>query len=130
MVATFLDPFQNNATTTLALHGSTLATSLKQKEDMESLTKIFSVYSKDFMQVFILFFMPADSAILPNGDLWVTGGYRYRFLSSTDIIDKDFNIKRGPDLPVVMSHHCIVNWNDTHMLLTGGNDGYNYRYSF
>ena len=74
--------------------------------------------------------MLADSAILPNGDLWVTGGRldRDEVLSSTDIIDKDFNIKRGPDLPAVMEAHCIVTWNNTHMLLTGGWGG-SYRYS-
>jgi len=48
-----------------------------------------------------------DSTILPNGDLWVTGGYDAGYLSSTDIIDKDFNIKRGPDLPAAMYSHCI-----------------------
>ena len=65
--------------------------------------------------------MLAESAILPNGNLWVTGGYDGWYAhSSTDIIDKYLNIKRGPALPTAINRHCIVNWNDTHMLLTGG----------
>jgi len=65
-----------------------------------------------------------DSAILPNGNLWVTGGYNVNYhLSSTDIIDQDFNVKQGPELPFTVSDHCIVNWNISHMLLTGGDGG-------
>ena len=66
-----------------------------------------------------------DSAILPNGDLWVTGGRNKSSsrVSSTDIIEQDFHIKRGPDLPDRIYSHCIANWNSTHMLLTGGSDG-------
>ena len=43
--------------------------------------------------------------------------------SSTDIIDQDFNIKRGPDLPTPIKGHCVTNWNSSHMVLTGGFDG-------
>ena len=66
--------------------------------------------------------MLVDSAILPNGDLWVTGGYNgdNDVLSSTDIVDQYLNIKRGPDLPLEVHYHCMVNWNSSHMLLTGG----------
>ena len=64
----------------------------------------------------------SDSSILPNGDMWITGGrdYGILYLNSTDIIDKDFNIIRGPDLPFNIYNHCIVNWNNTHMILIGG----------
>jgi len=63
-----------------------------------------------------------DSAILPNGDLWVTGGKDENYENSytTDVIDKDFNIKEGPILPFGLSAHCVTNWNSTHMLLIGG----------
>ena len=75
--------------------------------------------------------MLVDSAILPNGDLWVTGGRNTANarVSSTDIIDQDFNVKRGPDLPDRIYNHCIANWNSSHMLLTGGSDGH-IRYSY
>ena len=60
----------------------------------------------------------------------MTGGYSTPDrLSSTDIIDQDFNIKRGPDLPDTIYNHCVTNWNSSHMLLTGGYTG-SKRYSF
>ena len=63
-----------------------------------------------------------DSAILPNGDLWLTGGTDENFkrLNSTELIDQDFNIKQGPYLPFALHWHCVTNWNSTHMILIGG----------
>jgi len=64
------------------------------------------------------------SVVLPNGDMWVTGGYDQinQALDSTDIVKPDLRVIPGPDLPGRNHDHCMVQWNVTHTMLIGGID--------
>ena len=55
--------------------------------------------------------------------LWVTGGYGGSWLASTEIVDILANpptVVPGPELPVRMNGHCIVQLNQSTVLFMGG----------
>ena len=60
--------------------------------------------------------------MLPDGNLWLTGGFGNDDLplNSTEIVDSDLKIRPGPDLPYPDYDHCMVQWNETHTMFTGG----------
>ena len=74
----------------------------------------------------------AASVVLPNGDLWVTGGYEnYNAITATtDIIGKDLNITEGPPLPKPLANHCVTQWNSTHLIVAGGYEPGNFTSPF
>ena len=53
---------------------------------------------------------------------WVTGGYNgVSALSSTEVYNATRNIfSYGVEMPMEMSYHNLVNVNNTHMVLLGG----------
>ena len=56
--------------------------------------------------------------------LVLLGGYdenTYR-LSTSTIYDNGI-FKAGPELPYAVDNHCMIKWNGTHSLLTGGYNG-------
>ena len=67
--------------------------------------------------------------------LWVTGGYNYdsSYLASTEIVDIEANPPRvvpGPDLPEVMTGHCIVQLNQSTVFFVGGYPNYKKTFLF
>ena len=67
-----------------------------------------------------------DSAAVPinSHQLWVTGGWDgSNFLASTEIVDvlaSPPTVVPGPELPVPMAAHCIVQLNESTVLFMGG----------
>ena len=66
--------------------------------------------------------------------LWVTGGiYGSNILASTEIVDILANpptIVPGPELPVPMDGHCIVQFNQSTVLFMGGYPNYKKTFFF
>ena len=60
--------------------------------------------------------------------MWITGGWKsgsyYGNIrqNATWIINENNECKQGEDLPFPTSGHCIVQYNDTHSLMIGGNN--------
>ena len=69
------------------------------------------------------------ATIQKNQSLWITGGYDSfkGKLKSTELIQRDGTIIAGPDLPVAVRNHAIVDQHDDTYMLIGGftDDGYN-----
>ncbi len=61
----------------------------------------------------------------------MTGGYDGDFLSSTEMYDSATK-RFSPyiDLPKAIGYHNLVNINNTHMVLLGGNDDTNEAFIF
>ena len=63
---------------------------------------------------------------LNSHQLWITGGMddsRSKYLKSTEIVDDRTSfppVVKGPDLPVPMAGHCIVQLNQSTILFMGG----------
>ena len=58
--------------------------------------------------------------------LWITGGNseKYSFQSNTELLDPaSKKTLPGPDLPHKLGFHCLVEFNDTHILMAGGRNG-------
>ena len=55
---------------------------------------------------------------------WVTGGYDQNYdLSSTEVFDVNENsFSYGVNLPKELHYHNLVNVNNTHMVLLGGQE--------
>ena len=68
----------------------------------------------------------AASVVLNETTLWIIGGWRFdsSVLSSTELITLDSATSvNGPALPNALVGSCAVKYNDTHIYLTGGNNG-------
>ena len=63
----------------------------------------------------------ASLSILNHSKLWITGGLSGGFVADTEIIDFVQNTTSpGIDLPLPMYGHCLVQINETTILLIGG----------
>ena len=67
----------------------------------------------------------AASVVLNETTLWIMGGLAgRRRLKSTELITLDpATSVNGPALPKALAGSCAVKYNDTHIYLTGGNNG-------
>ena len=66
----------------------------------------------------------AASAKITSTSFIVTGGYDgANILSSSEIIDSDGSVTPGPELPLPLYQHSMININDTFMLIIGGAAG-------
>ena len=61
----------------------------------------------------------AASIVLNDNTLWVTGGYYYGSLASTEYVTVTGTML-GPDLPMTLSHHAMVAINSTCSMVIGG----------
>ena len=74
----------------------------------------------------------AAAAVLPNGELWITGGMgRHGALDSIEILvvkNNTWFIRRGPKMPRALSGHCFSYVNGNEWIVGGGyspeEDGY------
>jgi len=65
----------------------------------------------------------AASVSIDETKVWITGGYKFGWLKSTEIFDVETTtFTNGPDLPESSYQHCMTNYNDTHIFM-GGADG-------
>ncbi|TRY62022.1 hypothetical protein TCAL_17176 [Tigriopus californicus] len=64
----------------------------------------------------------AASVVLPNGTLWITGGFLggQGYLHTSEVYDPNYGIKEGPLLPGRMSGHCLVQVDDESTFIIGG----------
>ena len=65
-----------------------------------------------------------SSAAVMNNKLFVTGGDdEFYVLDRTEVLTLNKNsldVDYGPDLPIRLSHHCLIQISDTKVLATGG----------
>lgn len=64
----------------------------------------------------------AASVSIDKTKVWITGGYNYPEgdLKSTEIFDVETKtFTNGPDLPESSTHHCMTNYNDSHIFIGG-----------
>ena len=52
----------------------------------------------------------------------ISGGVNVGYLSSTEIYESG-EFRAGPDMPQALFNHCTVRINETHSIITGGQDG-------
>ena len=63
----------------------------------------------------------AASVVINDDVLWISGGEdsNYDLLSSSEFIQLD-GITQGPDLPMALKHHAMINMNDGRTMVIGG----------
>ena len=64
-----------------------------------------------------------SSSVFSNGSLWITGGCKSfgDHMSSSEVLDLGYCAWRsGPNLPMSISWHCVIQMNSTHIFLAGG----------
>jgi hypothetical protein len=71
--------------------------------------------------------MRAASIVLNDNTLWVTGGFNYDLLASTDYV-KMSGTMPGPDLPMALSRHAMVAINNTCSMVIGDNSASTFYY--
>lgn len=64
----------------------------------------------------------AASVVLPNGTLWITGGFLggQGYLQTTEEYHVGYGLVEGPLLPSAMSGHCMVQVADDRTFIIGG----------
>ena len=62
----------------------------------------------------------AQSVVLEDGTLWITGGRDSSNLQSTTELRSKEGVTAGRSLPYRTAFHCLVNLNETHVFLGGG----------
>ena len=67
----------------------------------------------------------ASAVVLPNGDLWIQGGYdrNYNKLSTSETMSLKERSKPGMELEKRISRHCSMLINSTTAFITGGTTG-------
>ena len=64
----------------------------------------------------------ASAVVLPNGELWIQGGYNGNFLSTSEIMSLQGS-QNGMELEKGISMHCSMMINTTTAFITGGFTG-------
>ena len=70
----------------------------------------------------------AAAAWTPRG-WWITGGWNLKVLKSSEIYSNDGHWYPGPNLPIPLSNHCLIEMDYGQTFLAGGYDGRSLRYS-